>query len=108
MQVLSSRNLQSELSGRSRSSNKITSSFLRHPCDSGGILNGKERNGMDGCTAQLLLPENVSGNDNVALGGYSPISVFRGKPVRGREDITFVVSLRLSGNLEHAKAIKRT
>ncbi|GAQ89889.1 hypothetical protein KFL_005730100 [Klebsormidium nitens] len=46
---------------------------------------------MDGCTIQLLLPENVSGDDNVALGGYSPLSVFRGKPCLGREDITFAV-----------------
>lgn len=35
--------------------------------------------------------ENVIGDDNVALEGYSPVSIFQGRPVLGKEDITTVV-----------------
>ncbi|GAQ81934.1 hypothetical protein KFL_000950090 [Klebsormidium nitens] len=32
--------------------------------------------------------ENVIGDDNVALEGYSPVSIAHGKPTLGKEDIT--------------------
>lgn len=35
--------------------------------------------------------ENVIGDDNVALEGYSPVSIAHGKPTLGKEDITTTV-----------------
>jgi hypothetical protein len=40
--------------------------------------------------------ENVIGDDNVAIEGYSPVSIFQRRPVLGKEDVTTVVCTQSS------------